>query len=49
VPLKRDAIREVTTAVREHKSEGGVESQDDRKPYEATWAWVRGKLIKTEF
>jgi hypothetical protein len=49
VPLKRDAIREVTAAVREHKSEGGVESEDDRKPYETTWAWVRGKLVKTEF
>ena len=49
VPLKKDAIREVTAAVREHQSEGGVESQDPRKPYETTWAWVRGKLITTEF
>jgi hypothetical protein len=49
VPLKKDAIREVAAAVREHKSEGGVESQDPRKPYETTWAWERGTLIKTEF
>jgi hypothetical protein len=49
VALKRDAIREVTAAVREHKSEGGVESHDPRKPYETTWSWQRGKLIKTEF
>ena len=49
VPLKKDAIYEVTAAVREHESEGGVESHDPRKPYETTWAWVRGKLVKTEF
>jgi hypothetical protein len=49
VARKADAIREVRRAVAHYKTEGGVEGQDPRRPYEATWSWTRGKLLETVF
>ncbi len=44
---RADAVSQVKTAVRLHKSEGGVESQDPEKPFERTYGMVRGKLLET--
>ena len=46
-----DAVRAVKAKVREHKTEGGVDSQDDRHPFEVTYSWKRGgdgELIETK-
>jgi hypothetical protein len=43
-----DALSQVRAAVRNNKSEGGVESQDPDKPYDVTFAMVRGKLTETK-
>ena len=43
------AIRTVKRRVRELGTEGGVESQDARHPFEVTYSIVNGKLVTTEF
>lgn len=43
-----DAVAQVKAAVRNNTSEGGVESHDPDKPYEVTFAMVRGKLLETK-
>jgi hypothetical protein len=43
-----DAVAQVKAAVRNNKSEGGVESHDPDKPYDVTFAMVRGKLTETK-
>ena len=43
--LKRDAIRSVKDAVKEHRREGGVQGAE----YEANWVWKRGRLEETVF
>jgi hypothetical protein len=45
---RKEAVSRVKDAVREHKSEGGVESQDPGKPFEVTFSVLRGKLITTK-
>ena len=45
---RADAVAQVKTAVRNNKSEGGVESHDPEKPFEVTFAMVRGKLLETK-
>jgi len=50
--IRNDAVREVKAKVREHKTEGGVDGQDDRYPLEVTYSWKRGgdgALIETKF
>ena len=44
---RAEAVAQVKVAVRNYKSEGGVESQDPRKPFEVTFALGRGKLVTT--
>lgn len=44
---RADAVSQVKVAVRQNNSEGGVESKDPGKPFESTFAMVRGKLIET--
>lgn len=45
---RAEAVSQVKTAVRNNKTEGGVESKDPRDPFEVTFALVRGKLITTK-
>ncbi len=45
---RAEAVSQVKTAVLNNKSEGGVESKDPEKPFEVTFALVRGKLITTK-
>jgi hypothetical protein len=45
---RSEAVSQVKNAVREHKSEGGVESHDAKKPFEVTFSVLRGKLITTK-
>ncbi len=44
-----DAEAEVKDAVRKNKTEGGVESRDPKRPFEATFSLVRGELVTTKF
>jgi hypothetical protein len=45
---RADAVAQVKAAVRNNTSEGGVESHDPGKPFEVTFAMVRGKLTETK-
>ncbi len=44
---RAEAVSQVKVAIRNYKSEGGVESQDPRKPFEMTFSIGRGKLVTT--
>ncbi len=47
--VRKDAVTEVKRRVRALGTEGGVESQDARHPFEVTYAMVGGRLKETAF